>query len=77
MSTKTKKQITSTAYNLAHKEELKQRALYRYYKKTYGEKAILDCGGLDNLRFILKKEKIRVKNDFLKMSLFKYLKDNP
>ena len=27
MSTKTKKQITSTAYNLAHKEELKAREL--------------------------------------------------
>tara|TARA_R110000796_G_scaffold107871_2_gene218657 strand:+ start:383 stop:616 length:234 start_codon:yes stop_codon:yes gene_type:complete len=77
MSTKTKKQLTSAAYNLAHKEELKTRALYRYYKKTYGEQAILEAGGLDNLRFILKKEKIRVKNDFLKMSLFNYLKDNP
>ena len=77
MSTKTKKQITSTAYNLAHKEELKQRALYRYYKKTYGEQAILDCGGLDNLRFILKKEKIKIKSDLLKRNLYDYLKENP
>tara|TARA_R110000823_G_scaffold310499_1_gene435444 strand:- start:3255 stop:3824 length:570 start_codon:yes stop_codon:yes gene_type:complete len=77
MSTKTKKQLTSAAYNLAHKEELKTRALYRYYKKTYGEQAILDCGGLDNLRFILKKEKIKIKSDLLKRNLYDYLKENP
>ena len=47
------------------------------YKKTYGEQAILDCGGLDNLRFILKKEKIKIKSDLLKRNLYDYLKENP
>ena len=77
MSTKTKKQLTSAAYNEAHKEELRVKALYNYYKKQYGEQAILNAGGLEGLRFILKKEKLRIKQEILKSTLCKYLKENP
>jgi hypothetical protein len=77
MSSKTKKQLTSAAYNEAHKEELRVKALYNYYKKQYGEEAIINAGSLDNLRFILKKEKLRIKSEILKSTLFKYLKENP
>jgi hypothetical protein len=76
MSTKTKKQLVSEKYNKEHREELRFKALYNYYKKQYGEESILNAGGLDNFRFILKKEKLKIKNEFLKRSLFNYLKEN-
>lgn len=77
MSTKTKKQLASQKYNSEHRDELRFKALYNYYKKQYGEEAILNAGGLDNLRFILKKEKLKMKREVLKKNLFKYLKENP
>jgi hypothetical protein len=77
MSSKTKKQLTSQKYNEEHRDELRKKALYNYYKKQYGEEAILNAGGLDNLRFTLKKEKLRIKREILKKNLFNYLKENP
>jgi hypothetical protein len=76
MATKTKKQLVSEKYNKEHREELRVKALYNYYKKQYGEGPILNAGGLDNFRVILKKEKLKIKNEFLKRSLFNYLKEN-
>jgi hypothetical protein len=77
MSSKTKKQLTSQKYNEAHRDELRKKALYNYYKKLYGEETITNAGGLDNLRFTMKKEKLRIKREILKKSLFEYIKENP